>query len=88
MNFFNPELQPKDTESTIKCNLMDLLSELREFKFLTTFVLMFKKIESNDKTKYDTFYSNTKAKIIINESDIDNVFQSICTIILSNKKNL
>ena len=46
---------------------------------MTTLVLVFKKIESEDKTKYDNFYSSSKAEIIINESDIDDVFQSIYT---------
>ena len=47
-------------------------------------VLVFKKIESGDKTKYEPFYSNSKPEIVINESDIDNEFQSInTTIILS-----
>ena len=45
---------------------------------------MFKKIESEDKIKYDTFYSSSKAEIIINESDIDDVFQSIYTTIKPN----
>ena len=48
---------------------------------MTTLVLMFKKIENEDKTKYDNFYPNSKAEIIINESDIDDVFQSIYTTI-------
>ena len=30
------------------------------------------------------FYLNSKVEIIINESDIDDVFQSICTTIISN----
>ena len=48
---------------------------------------MFKKVESEDKIKYDNFYSSSKAEIIINESDIDDVFQSIyTTIIISNTK--
>ena len=34
--------------------------------------------------KYDTFYSNSKAEIIINQSNIDNVYQSIYTTIISN----
>ena len=46
---------------------------------MTTLVLVFKKIESEDKTKYDTFYSTSEAEIIINEGDIDDVFQSIYT---------
>ena len=34
LNSFNPELQFKDIESTIKNKLRDLLSELRGFKFV------------------------------------------------------
>ena len=71
MNFFNPELQLKDTEPAIKSNLIELLSELRGFKFVTTLVLVFKKIESKDKTKYDNFYSSSKVETFINESDIN-----------------
>ena len=51
---------------------------------MATLVIMFKKIESEDKTKYNTFYSHTKAETIINESDIANVFKSIYTTIISN----
>ena len=51
---------------------------------MTTLALVFKKIESEDKTDYETFYSNTKAEIIINKSDIDDVFRSIYTTIISN----
>ena len=51
---------------------------------MTTLVLVFKKIESDNKTKYDTFYSNSNAPIITNESDIEDVFQSIYTTIISN----
>ena len=40
---------------------------------MRTLVLVFKKIEGKDKTKHDTFYSNWKAEIIINESDVDDV---------------
>ena len=40
-------------------------------------VLEIKKIESADKAKYNTFCSNSKAETIINESDIDDVFESI-----------
>ena len=43
-----------------------------------------KKIESKDKTKYDNFYSRSRAEIIINESDIDDVFQSIYTTVITN----
>ena len=50
---------------------------------MTTLVLVFKKIESEDKTKYDNFCSSSKAEIIINESDIAEVFQSIYTTIIT-----
>ena len=58
---FNPELQLKDTEHVIKNKLKQLLPELRKFKFVVTLVL-FKKIEIYDETKYDTFDSHSKAK--------------------------
>ena len=45
---------------------------------------MLKKIKIEDKTKYDIFYSQSKSEIIMNESDIDNVFQSIYTRIILN----
>ena len=50
---------------------------------MTTSVLVFKKIWSEDKTKYDTFYSNSKAKTIINESNTDDAFKAIYTTVLS-----
>ena len=34
-------------------------------------------MESEDKTKYDNFYSSSKAEIIISENDIDGVYESI-----------
>ena len=51
---------------------------------MTTLVLVLKKIESDDKTKYNTFYSHSKAETFINENDIDDVCESIYTAILSN----
>ena len=45
---------------------------------------MFKKIESDDKTKFDNFYASSKAEIIFNESDIDDVFESINSTVMSN----
>ena len=38
LNSFNPELQVKDPESAIKSKLIDLLTDLRWFKFVTTSV--------------------------------------------------
>ena len=58
LNSFNLELQRKDTESAIKSKLMELFSQLRGFKFVTTLVLVFKTIESKDETKYGNFYSS------------------------------
>ena len=47
-----------------------------------TALVLFEKIETDDRTKYDTFYSHSKAETIINESDIDDVFESIYTTII------
>ena len=42
-----------------------------------------------DKTNFDNFCSSSKADVIINESDIDDVFQSVyATIITNTKKSL
>ena len=84
MNSFNFELELKDTESAIKSKLIEILSQLKRFKFVTTLVLVLKKIESGDKTKYDNFYSSSKVETIINESDIENEFKSIYTAIIVN----
>ena len=43
------------------------MSELRGFKYVTTLVLALKKIKSEDKTKYNTFYSHSKAKKLLME---------------------
>ena len=82
LNSFNPELQFKDIESAIKNKLTFLFSELRDFKLVTTFTLELKKIESDDETKYSISYLNSKAEIIINESNIDGVFESIYVTII------
>ena len=84
LNSFYPELQVKDTESAIKSKLIELFIQLEGFKFVTTLVWVFKKMEGKDKTKYDKFYSSSKAEIIINESDIDDVFKPVYTKIITN----
>ena len=61
-----------------------MLTQLRGFKFVTTIALVFKKTERKDKTKYDNSCSSSKAGIIINESDIENVFKSIYTTVIAN----
>ena len=48
---------------------------------MATFVLGFEKMESEDKTRYDTFYSHSKQETIIIESDIDDVFKEIFAVI-------
>ena len=68
----------------MESKLIELLTQLKGFKFVSTIVLVYKKREKEDKTKYDNFYSNSKAEIIIKESNIDNVFQSIYTKIIIN----
>ena len=59
------------------------MTELRRSKFVTILVSEFKKLENDDKTKHDTFYSHSNSKTIINESDIDKVFKSIYTTLIS-----
>ena len=63
---------------------MDLLTQLKGFKYVTALVLVFKKTECEDKTKYGTFCLHSKGGTIINENDIDDVFQSIYTTMISN----
>ena len=64
------------------------MSEWKGFKFEITLVLVFNKIESEDR-KYDTFYSHSKVATIKNENDIHDVFQSIyTTVIPSMQKSL
>ena len=55
---------------------------------VTTPVLVFKKIESEDETKFDNFSPSSKAELIMNESDIENVFKSIYSRIISNIQKL
>ena len=50
---------------------------------MKTLVLVFKKIEIENKAKHDNFYSKSKVEMIINESDIGYVFQSIYTTIIT-----
>ena len=65
LNTFNPELQLKHTESAFK-NKLKIFTDLRGFKFVAILVFVLKKIESEDKTKFDTSYSYSKVKTIIN----------------------
>ena len=49
---------------------------------------MFKKVESEDKTKFHNFFSTSKAQIIINENDIDDDVINYNKIITSIQKSL
>ena len=64
-----------------------MFTQFKGFKYVTALVLVFKKTECEDKTKYDTFCLHSKGETIINENDIDDVFQSIYTTIISNIQN-
>ena len=41
---------------------------------MTILALVFKKIEIEDKTEFEKFFSSSTAERIINKSDIDNKF--------------
>ena len=62
LNSFNTDLQLKDTESEIKSKLIELLAQLKAFKFVTTLVLVFKKIESQFKESMTVFTHTQKQK--------------------------
>ena len=52
---------------------MELLTQLKGPKFVTTLALVLKKIKREDK-KINNFYPSSKVEVIINESDINDVF--------------
>ena len=60
------------------------MTQLKGVEFVKLLVLVFKKMESESKTKYETFYLHSKAETIINESDIDNLFKPIYITVISN----
>ena len=51
---------------------------------MTKLTVVFKKIEIEYKIKYDNFYLSSEAEIIINQTDIVDVFQSIYTTFITN----
>ena len=51
---------------------------------MTRLVLELKKIKNDNKTLYNIFHSISEAETIINENDIDDVFESIYSTIISN----
>ena len=82
LNPFNPELEHKDTASVIRNKLTDLLTELRGFTFLKTLFIELKKQKVMMKQNIPPFILTQK--IIINQSNINDVFKSIYTMIISN----
>ena len=80
LNSSNTELQLKDRESS------NLQFELKGFKLITVIVLEFEKIQSDDKALCSTFYLHSKAGTIINESDIDEAFESIYSTVIQTYK--
>ena len=77
MNSCNPE-------SATRSKIKDLMTELKVFKFMTTLVSTFKKIESHFKKKCNSFCLGSKAETATNGSDIIDVFESIYSTIFSN----
>ena len=69
-----------DTFHAVK--LIDLLNELKGLIFATILVFEFTKIQSDDKSLYSTLHSNSKAETVVNEIDIDDVFESIYSTII------
>ena len=53
---------------------------------MVTLVSVLKKIENQDILKYNTFYLHSEVETIVNESEINNAFESIYTAIISNKQ--
>ena len=50
---------------------------------LLTLILKFRKTINEDETKYISFYSNSKAKIVIQSWDIDSIFESVYSTIMT-----
>ena len=81
MIFLNPEIQLKNTEFAFKIRWKHLLNEIRGLKFVITLVIKLKEIKYE--SKYSTFYSNSKAETVIHNADIDSIFESICSMIVT-----
>ena len=64
------------------------MNELRGFKFVTNSVLIFKKTINEDATSNNTFYLNSEAETIIQDLDIDNLFVSNYSTIITKIKNI
>ena len=49
-------------------------------------ILLFIELKSDNARKYITFYFNSKVEWIVNENDIDDIFELIYITIISNKQ--
>ena len=87
MNSFNPELQLKDIESAIRNKLKDLLNKLKEFRFMATLVLEFKKKkEVTTKTRYRHFTHPQRLKqLLMRATLVIYLNQSIVRLYQTNK---
>lgn len=56
-------------------------------KIVMTLILVFKEVASDDETKYSTLYSYSKTETVVNQSDIDDVFETIYNTIKPNIQN-
>ena len=63
---------------------MDSLPKLQGCEFVATLALEFIKLKNDNKTIYCTSYLNSKAETVINESLMDDIFESISSTIISN----
>ena len=70
LNIFDPELQLINTKPMIKNKLKELLNELKRSKVQTMLVLDFKK-------RNDCKIFHSSAKLIANDSDIEETFKSM-----------
>ena len=80
LNLFDTESELKDTKSTIKTKLKELLSKFKKFKVKTVLVLGYKK--RNDRK---IFYSCNE--LIASDSDIDEALKSMHQSIITKIKN-
>ena len=70
LNLFDPELQLMNTKPVIKKKIKELLSELKRFKVHGILVLDYKK-------RSDRKIFHSSAKLIANDSDIEEAFKSM-----------
>ena len=80
LNLFDPDLQLINTKLVIKNKLKEFLGELKRFKFQTILFSHYKK-----RNYPKSFHSSTK--VIANNSDIDEAFQSMHQSIMTKIKN-